>query len=332
MPACRLPVATDCAPVSVAMSMIWEGWRLRAAHATPSDSTSRPSASVLLTSTERPEYMLRMSSGRRECGPTALSAMHRTAVRRRGNPSRTHASNAASTAAAPAMSLFIPGIPVFDLIDKPPVSYTMPLPTQAHGPDAAASASMWSGWWSRTTSAGSSRGRFPDPDQAIEPVLPEFRHAHHIDAAAALFGDPFGALHKRVASQHVGWLVGEVRGQTHTFHRHRKLLQVGERAAAWKEVDPNLALDRVGEGGVGGQRSCDRAHCSEGVARVVERDHDADVALLTAAVDDVGNRPRTGRAVVTRAHFGEHPSRDPRGTSPRPTMLRRVRDPRDHCA
>ena len=53
-----------CAPVSVAMSTTQSAFRSFLAYATPSPSTSLPSASVLLISTVFPEYNVWMSSGR----------------------------------------------------------------------------------------------------------------------------------------------------------------------------------------------------------------------------------------------------------------------------
>lgn len=52
-----------CAPVNVAISKIIVALRSFCAYATPSASTKRPSASVLLISTVRPEYSLWISSG-----------------------------------------------------------------------------------------------------------------------------------------------------------------------------------------------------------------------------------------------------------------------------
>ena len=60
----HLPVATICAPVSVAMSMTSSARTMGPdANATPSARTTRPSASVLLTSIVRP---LRVEEGPHE--------------------------------------------------------------------------------------------------------------------------------------------------------------------------------------------------------------------------------------------------------------------------
>ena len=76
---------------------------------TPSPRTSLPSASVLTTSTVRPEKPVWTSSGRVDSGPTEFSAMHITQCSGRPPvtpPRCTTACQAASTAAAP---------PVWDL-------------------------------------------------------------------------------------------------------------------------------------------------------------------------------------------------------------------------
>ena len=77
-PAKFFPVAIICAPVSVATSMTSSHPNVPDAYATPSASTKRPSASVLLISTVRPERGVTTSSGRNAPGPTAFSAMHST--------------------------------------------------------------------------------------------------------------------------------------------------------------------------------------------------------------------------------------------------------------
>eukprot|EP00982_Pelagococcus_subviridis_P007397 30604-Pelagococcus_subviridis.AAC.4 len=174
------------------------------ANATPSARTTRPSASVLLTSIVRPlrvegpheassgwtrggrretpgkvlkdrrspRQRGRMgtsvknthlsgtttSSGRNAAGPTAFSATQRTKCSsRRCAGRRTHtASNAASIAAAPPMSDFIPGIPLFPLICNPPVSNVMPFPTSATTRRASLSPPLGGGGVYLTcTSAGS---------------------------------------------------------------------------------------------------------------------------------------------------------------------------------
>ena len=80
------PFIFTCAPVSVAMSTTQSAFRSFLAYATPSPSTSLPSASVLLISTVFPEYSVWMSSGRVAWGPTAFSARQKTACRFCENP------------------------------------------------------------------------------------------------------------------------------------------------------------------------------------------------------------------------------------------------------
>ena len=63
-PAKVLPRATTTPPVSVAMSMMAAGFSLSHAQQSASASTSRPSASVLVTSTVTPLRKVMMSSGR----------------------------------------------------------------------------------------------------------------------------------------------------------------------------------------------------------------------------------------------------------------------------
>ena len=60
---------------------------------------------------------------------TAFSAAGTTAVTASGSPRRAAASTAASTAAPPAMSVFMWRMPALVLIEMPPVSKVMPLPT-----------------------------------------------------------------------------------------------------------------------------------------------------------------------------------------------------------
>ena len=162
IPAKKRPVATICAPVSVAMSTTSSASTSSPdANATPSARTSLPSASVLLISTLRPLLHSRTSSGRNAAGPTAFSATHKTQCRSpppRLDPSGssvTAALNAPSAAAAPPRSVFMPGMPVLPLICNPPVSKVIPLPTSAV---EHAAASPWPRWH-RCTSAGSRPSR-----------------------------------------------------------------------------------------------------------------------------------------------------------------------------
>ena len=106
MPVTRSPSATSQAPVRVATSSSTSGSD-SVARTRPSASTSRPSASVLSTSTVRPPYIVSTSPGRVEAPETMFSAIGTTVVTRTGSPSSAIANVAATTAAAPAMSHFI---------------------------------------------------------------------------------------------------------------------------------------------------------------------------------------------------------------------------------
>mmetsp|Transcript_69853 Transcript_69853/g.116014 ORF Transcript_69853/g.116014 Transcript_69853/m.116014 type:complete len:205 (-) Transcript_69853:643-1257(-) len=139
------------------------------AWATPSAKTRRPSASVLLISQVFPERKHRMSSCRKAPGPMAFSARQRhrcSAVC--CIPLKTAASNAASIAAAPPMSAFMPHMPSLGFSPSPPVSYTMPLPTRQTVFAALA------GRYESTTSAGGSCAAFPTPHS---PPYPPSRSA-----------------------------------------------------------------------------------------------------------------------------------------------------------
>ena len=116
--------------VSVAMSTIRSGLRLTA-RPRASASTSRPSASVLETSTVVPSYVVSTSPGRNEAPPTMFSASAAKPLTRTGSWSRAMVSTAWTTAAAPAMSSFIVGMLAAGLMVSPPESKVMPLPTSA---------------------------------------------------------------------------------------------------------------------------------------------------------------------------------------------------------
>ena len=102
-------------------------WR---AYHRPSPSTSRPSASVLITSTVFPLALLRMSPGLIARPPGMFSVAGTTPITRIGALSSAIARMAQATAAPPAMSSFIRSMPSAGLIEMPPVSNVMPLPTK----------------------------------------------------------------------------------------------------------------------------------------------------------------------------------------------------------
>jgi hypothetical protein len=92
---------------------------------------SRPSASVLSTSTVVPLRMVTTSPGlmARPLGMFSVSGSSPTT--RTGASSARRADMAASTAAAPDMSVFMVIIPSAVLMDSPPESNVTPLPTSA---------------------------------------------------------------------------------------------------------------------------------------------------------------------------------------------------------
>jgi basic membrane protein A len=89
---------------------------------------SRPSASVLITSTVLPSALRRMSPGLIARPPGMFSAIGTTPTTRIGAPSVASARIAQATAAPPAMSSFMRSMPSAGLIEIPPVSNVMPLP------------------------------------------------------------------------------------------------------------------------------------------------------------------------------------------------------------
>ena len=86
---------------------------------------------MLSTSTVFPPYIVSTSEGRIAVPDGMFSARHAYAVTRTGAFVWASASVAATTAAAPLMSHFIVVMPSLGLIDKPPESNVIPLPTSA---------------------------------------------------------------------------------------------------------------------------------------------------------------------------------------------------------
>ena len=80
-----------------------------------------------------------MSPGRVARPPGMFSAIGTMPRTRRGTPSAPIARIAPTTAAPPAMSLFIHSMPAAGLIEIPPVSKVTPLPTSASTGSAGAS-------------------------------------------------------------------------------------------------------------------------------------------------------------------------------------------------
>ena len=129
MPLVTLPSATTTAPVSVATSTRWVAPSCRAYHR-PSPRIRRPSASVLITSTVLPDALVSTSPGRIALPPGMFSAVGTMPMTRIGAFSSAIARIAQATAAPPAMSSFICSIFSAGLIEMPPVSKVMPLPTR----------------------------------------------------------------------------------------------------------------------------------------------------------------------------------------------------------
>ena len=129
-PPTRSPRASTMWPVRVATSRITSGFR-SVARTSASARISRPSASVLSTSTVVPPYIVSTSPGRIAEPDTMFSAIGTKVVTLTGSPSAAIASVAWTTAAAPAMSLFISCMPWAGLMVRPPESKVMPLPTSA---------------------------------------------------------------------------------------------------------------------------------------------------------------------------------------------------------
>ena len=121
------------APVSVARSTTTSGPKVSCAHQIASHSTSRPSASVLITSTVWPFMVVTTSPGRwalpsgifstRPTTPTTCALDLRAAI----------ACIAPVTAPAPPMSHFMSSMPAGGFRLMPPVSKVTPLPTRHTG-------------------------------------------------------------------------------------------------------------------------------------------------------------------------------------------------------
>src|SRR5215211_2379194 len=132
-PAILSPSATMHAPVNVATSTTASGLS-SAARASASARMRRPSASVLSTSTVLPFRILRTSPGRMAVPLGMFSTIGTYAVTLALTPSSFSTDIAASTAAAPDMSVFIVSMPLDVFSDRPPESKTTPLPTNATEP------------------------------------------------------------------------------------------------------------------------------------------------------------------------------------------------------
>ena len=128
-PPVHWPSATFIAPVSVATSTSTAGSSSATAYAIASAITSRPSASVLLTSEVRPPTWVITSPGRIEVPLIEFSAAGTSPMTRTGQSTSGSAAIAAITAAAPLMSRFMVSMLSAGLMSSPPLSKVMPLPT-----------------------------------------------------------------------------------------------------------------------------------------------------------------------------------------------------------
>jgi len=97
---------------------------------------SRPSASVLSTSTVLPLRMRRMSPGRVAFPPGMFSVTGASATTRTGSLRSRAAARHAKTVAAPIMSYFISPIDAAGFSEIPPLSKVMPFPTRTAVPRA----------------------------------------------------------------------------------------------------------------------------------------------------------------------------------------------------
>ena len=92
---------------------------------------SRPSASVLSTSTVVPPYWVSTSPGRWAVADGMFSAIGTVAITSMGSPWLAASTMVATTDAAPAISEVMWCIDAAGLIEMPPVSKVMPLPISA---------------------------------------------------------------------------------------------------------------------------------------------------------------------------------------------------------
>ena len=128
------------APVSVARSTISRGLKRSLVYHSASASTSRPSASVLITSMVCPDIERTTSPGRCALPDGMFSTRPTTPTASTWAPRAASARIRPITVAAPAMSHFISSMLAAGLIEMPPVSKVTPLPTKASGAGCASPA------------------------------------------------------------------------------------------------------------------------------------------------------------------------------------------------
>ena len=132
-PARSWPSATTMAPVRVESSTMACGLNFSWAYHMASHRISRPSASVLITSTVWPDMLLTTSPGlcALPSGMFSTSAQIPITLARALRPAISRI--APVTAPAPPMSHFISSIPPAGFREMPPVSKQTPLPIRATG-------------------------------------------------------------------------------------------------------------------------------------------------------------------------------------------------------
>ena len=196
----------------------------------PSASTSRPSASVLSTSTVLPLRILRTSPGLMAAparhvlgGGDDGDDLHRPGAR------AGRADIAASTAAAPDLSVFIVSMPSAVLSDRPPESKVIPLPTRAIVPVAAR----------RVVDQADEAGRLVGPQghagQAAQALVDDGDLVEDVDLQALVLRHLGGDLGQPPGGHGARRLVDHVAGEGH------------------RPGDPDAALDRPSVG-VGARR------------------------------------------------------------------------------
>ena len=129
-PVSLFPSALTIEPVNVATSMTRSAPSFWANHSA-SAKVKRPSASVDMTSIVLPLAAVSISSGTIASFPIRLSVAATMVITLALSSRRAIPSIAETTAAAPAISTFIPGILVGVFNEYPPVSYITPFPTRA---------------------------------------------------------------------------------------------------------------------------------------------------------------------------------------------------------
>ena len=132
-PAISWPKPIIIAPVKVARSIIPVGLNRSCVYHKISARTSRPSASVLITSTVSPFIDLITSPGRVAFPDGIFSTKPTTPTTLAFALRRASVFIAPATTPAPPISIVISSMPAAGFNEIPPVSKTTPLPTKANG-------------------------------------------------------------------------------------------------------------------------------------------------------------------------------------------------------